>query len=307
MSRFEKCFTYTVLCFAVPYGTYLCTFNTSLMEWLAENIVGILTGVLTLGLMLYIYYIQQRDNSIQEARNILLSPNSFGDEKKRALETLAKHKRSLAGVEVCGTPERLVNLSGLDLSKEKYGYGVDLEGSHFKGTILTSAKFNGARLQFVNFRGAGLWLTCFKNAGLWGANFEDAYLPNAHFENAYLCSANFSNAIVSCTTFSGANLLCVTFHNADLCSATFHGADLKGTNFKGTNFKGTNLAHTQFCDPTNPNNQKEWASDVDCYDESNEYFRGNEGLQRKFKNAGFRSEQKKKWRKISPSSHHSLW
>ena len=56
------------------------------MLWLANNIIGIITGILTLLLMLYIYQIEQRNNSIQEARNILLSPNSFGDEKKLALE-----------------------------------------------------------------------------------------------------------------------------------------------------------------------------------------------------------------------------
>jgi hypothetical protein len=53
MSRFEKCFAYTVLRFAVPYGTYLCTFNTSLMEWFTENIVGIAGTCLAFGAFIY--------------------------------------------------------------------------------------------------------------------------------------------------------------------------------------------------------------------------------------------------------------
>jgi hypothetical protein len=125
-------------------------------SWLANNVVGILTGILTLLFMLYIYKIQQKDNAIQEARNILLSPNSFGNEKKRALETLAKHKRSLAGVKICGTPERLVNLNGLDLSIFSIHHTIDLYNIFFLCCDLQWAQFDGRDLSHTEFNNSML-------------------------------------------------------------------------------------------------------------------------------------------------------
>lgn len=137
-----------------------------------------------------------------------------------ALETLAKDKVSLAGLNV----ERAI-LPSVKLRE------ANLVLANLKNTNLREAKFAGANLQFAHL----------ERADLEGAELQEADLRNTHLEDVSLVKSNLQNAKLQGVELQGNNLEDASLENADLTGANLSGANLKNVNFKGTTLQGADL------------------------------------------------------------------
>ena len=145
-------------------------------------------------------------SEINNAWAVLSRPAPGNSGKAEALETLAKYRKQLIGIDLSTTKNnRQVWLVGLELSTNTHGYqvilqanfsgvwdeereewrnGANLFGADFKGASLSNTKFNGASLSNAKFNGADLWYTEFNGADLQFTKFNNTNLTRADFSNA---------------------------------------------------------------------------------------------------------------------------
>lgn len=232
MSRFEKCFAYTVLVFLVPFYAYLCTCSPALMQWVINNVVNILTLGAAIIAGYYTYHAlgeatkQTKISEINNAWGILARQGGGNMGKKEALEILAKYKILLVGIDVSSSDNtNPALLEGLDLSKKTHQ--VNCSETNFGNARLWGANFNGAQL--------------------WRVKFQGAILIDAKFNDADLMGARFHEALLSYTKF----------HRANLSGAQFYAANLSNVEFCGVD-----LTRTEFCDPNEQSNQNKWPINI---------------------------------------------
>ena len=136
------------------------------------------------------------------ARNwqILTTPAPGNSGKVEALEYLASQGQSLRGIDIsCKAMggievdesgvkrcKREPYLRGLNLSEEKLGFKVELQGADLSGALLSGANLSGADLWEADLSGARLWEADLSGANLNGASFSNATdIRTSSFENAW--------------------------------------------------------------------------------------------------------------------------
>jgi uncharacterized protein YjbI with pentapeptide repeats len=239
-------------------------------------------------------------------RASLRSANLFGANLSGAnLSWADLRETSLRGAHLFGAEMNQANLGGANLKGADLRRAflpnadlrlADLFGANLIKANLIQSDLRGAKLQEADLRTANLSGADLSGADLMSANLSEAILSNATLGNAFLEGAELNEANLSGADLFGANLFGANLRKADLSEAILSQAELAATNLSGANLEnavlfGANVAIAHFypeplSDITGLRNLP-GLSEIKIDDVGPIV-----DLRKKFKEAGFKSEEK---------------
>lgn len=198
----------------------------------------------------------------------------------------------LSASQLKGANLRSVNLSEADFTKSNLSY-VDFYGANLAQAVFEGAKLECARLVDASLHGANLTKADLSTAMLSGARFDQARLDYAIFKNAVLLGVHFIDARMANADLSGADLT-----NAELNGALLSDANLRGARLVGTRLHAATVDDADFFEAIYETTDDPVLRSI-AFAKNLEYttHRNNPEplarLRSKFKEAGFREQERK--------------
>lgn len=212
----------------------------------------------------------------------------------------------LSASQLKGANLRTVNLSEADLSKSDLSY-VDFYGANLAQTVFEGAKLECARLVDASLHGANLTKADLSTAMLSGARFDQARLNYAIFKNAVLLGVHFIDASMANADLNGADLTNAELNGAGLSDANLRGARLVGTRLHGATVDGADFFEAIYETADDPILRSiAFAKNLEYTTHRN----NPESLARlrsKFKEAGFREQERKVTFALKTRQTQFLW
>ena len=212
----------------------------------------------------------------------------------------------LSGSQLTGANLRSVNLSEADFTKSNLNY-VDFYGANLAQAVFEGAKLECARLVDASLHGANLTKADLSTAMLSGARFDQARLDYAVFKNAVLLGVHFLDARMANADLSGADLT-----NAELNGALLSDANLRGAKLVGTRLHAATVDEADFFEAIYETADDPVLRSI-AYAKNLEYttHRNNPEplarLRAKFKEAGFREQERKVTFALKTRQTQFLW
>jgi uncharacterized protein YjbI with pentapeptide repeats len=289
--------------------------SRSLIDLLVSLALFLISLVLSLAILFHVpttNHAQAADSQLPPTKCDFRQPDNWtwtnksgGTQSQNDLQVIIKgHERwigtshkegtaaELSASHLKGANLRSVNLSEADFTKSNLGY-VDFYGANLAQAVFEGAKLECARLVDASLHGANLTKADLSTAMLSGARFDQARLDYAVFKNAVLLGVHFTDARMSNADLSGADLT-----NAELNGALLSEANLRGARLVGTRLHAATVDDADFFEAIYESTDDPVLRSI-AFAKNLEYMthRNNPEplarLRSKFKEAGFREQERK--------------